>query len=138
MYMPHERRFLSKHLREAEITLPNNDDSYNLVCLDCLITINTNAAIKNIIRSVGKINEITGTEPKKTNTSNVMPKISNTEYTISTYMIIVPITKNINAASRVLDHNIMAKNDATAPKIKRLDMNIACPVSMILLSIFSG
>jgi hypothetical protein len=63
--------------------------------------------------------------------------MSNIEYTISAYMTIVPITINIHAASRVFDHNIMAKKDATAPKINRLDINIACPVSIIPLSVFN-
>jgi hypothetical protein len=78
-----------------------------------------------------------GTEPIRKNPPPVMPKMSRIEYTISTYMTIVPITINIHAASLVLDQSIMAKKDAMAPKINRLDMYIACPVSINLVSFFN-
>jgi hypothetical protein len=63
-----------------------------------------------------------------------MPKIFRMEYTVSIYAVMVPIIINIQAASLVPGHSIMAKKAAAAPRTSWLEIYIVCPASMLTVS----
>ena len=71
--------------------------------------------IKKIGDRIGKMMDVNGTDPIDKMVSPTMPKKSKMEYTVFTYAAMVPITISIHATSLVLDHSIIAKNEASAP-----------------------
>lgn len=90
--------------------------------------------IKRNALTVSNTKDTNGTKPKMRNSSAVIPKVTNIEYTVSIYVMIIPKIINIQGASLIFGQRKIAKKAAIAPSISWLIIKITCPVSIFSLS----